>query len=167
MGLARSSFYAAPDPKPGDEAVIAEIRAVVEAAPAYGYRRISAERRQRGRMVNAKKIRRLMKEHGLNPRLRPRVVRTTDSDHDGPIFPLIAKTYDVHGPDQLWVANITYVAIATGFVYLAAVLDAWSRRVVGYASAVGSTPALPSLPSTGRLRSAAPGLPPLGGPVQI
>jgi putative transposase len=84
-------------------------------------------------VVNAKKIRRLMRENELNPRLRPRFVRTTDSDHDGPIFPFIAKDFEVHGPDQLWVADITYVAIATGFVYLAVVLDAWSRRVVGYA----------------------------------
>jgi putative transposase len=48
-------------------------------------------------------------------------------------FPNIAKGFEVHGPDQLWVADITYVAIATGFVYLAVILDAWSRRVVGYA----------------------------------
>jgi putative transposase len=84
-------------------------------------------------VVNAKKIRRLMKENALNPWRKPRFVRTTDSDHDGPIFPFIAKDYEVHGPDQLWVADITYVAIAAGFVYLAVVLDAWSRRVVGWA----------------------------------
>ena len=57
---------------------------------------------------------------------------STDSDHDNPIFPdLSARIVD--GPNQLWVADITYIAIATGFVYLAAILDAWSRRVVGYA----------------------------------
>ena len=113
--------------------VLAEIRAIAEACPCYGYRRISAELRHRGRVVNAKKIRRLMKENAAQSRRRPRFARTTDSDHDGPIFPFIAKDFEVHGPDQLWVADITYVAIATGFVYLAVVLDAWSRRVVGYA----------------------------------
>lgn len=58
---------------------------------------------------------------------------TTNSDHDDPIFPNLAKDIEPDGPDQLWVADITYVAIATGFVYLAVILDAWSRRVVGYA----------------------------------
>ena len=58
---------------------------------------------------------------------------TTDSDHDEPIFPNLAADMAPDGPNQLWVADITYVAIATGFVYLAAILDAWSRRVVGYA----------------------------------
>jgi putative transposase len=133
MGVPRSSCYATPQAKPAEAEVLAEIRAIAEACPAYGYRRVGAELRHRGQVVNAKKIRRLMKEHDLSPRRRPRFVRTTDSDHDGPIFPFIAKDLEVRGPDQLWVADITYVAIAVGFVYLAVVLDAWSRRVVGYA----------------------------------
>lgn len=58
---------------------------------------------------------------------------TTDSDHDNPIFPDLARDRIVTGPDQLWVADITDIAIETGFVYLAAILDTWSRRVVGYA----------------------------------
>jgi len=133
MDIPRSSYYARPRARPLEAPILAEIRAITEACPAYGYRRVDAELRHRGHVVNAKKIRRLMKENALNPWRRPRFVRTTDSDHDGPIFPFIAKTYEVHGPDQLWVADITYVAIATGFVYLAVVLDAWSRRVIGYA----------------------------------
>src|SRR5690606_36874905 len=132
MGVPRSSYYAAPA-EPAEDAALAWIREIAEACPAYGYRRIGAELRHRGHVVNSKKIRRLMKEQDLNPRRRPRFVRTTDSDHDGPIFPLVAKDFETHGPDQLWLADITYVAIATGFVYLAVVLDAWSRRVVGYA----------------------------------
>ena len=59
--------------------------------------------------------------------------RWYDSDHDGPIFPNLAKDVTADGPNQLWVADITYVAIAVGFVYVAVILDAWSRRVVGYA----------------------------------
>ena len=84
-------------------------------------------------VVNAKKLRRLMREHDLQPKRRRRFVATTDSDHDGPIFPYLAKDCVPDGPNQLWVADITYVAIPGGFVYLAAILDAWSRRVVGYA----------------------------------
>ena len=74
-----------------------------------------------------------MREHDLQPRMRRRYVATTDSDHDQPIFPNLAKDIVVNGANQLWVADITYVAIATGFVYVAVILDAWSRRVVGYA----------------------------------
>src|SRR5215211_655312 len=78
-------------------------------------------------------LRRAAREHGLSPKQRRRYVTTTDSDHDEPIFPNLAADMAPDGPNQLWVADITYVAIATGFVYLAAILDAWSRRVVGYA----------------------------------
>ena len=74
-----------------------------------------------------------MREHALNPKRRRRFVATTDSNHNDPIFPNLASNMTPDGPNQLWVADITYVAIATGFVYLAAILDAWSRRVVGYA----------------------------------
>ena len=74
-----------------------------------------------------------MRLHGLQVRPRRRYVATTDSDHDGPIFPDLAKDIVPDGPDQLWVADITDIAIAAGFVYLAVILDAWSRRVVGYA----------------------------------
>ena len=74
-----------------------------------------------------------MREHDLQPRTRRRFARTTDSDHDQPIFPDRTKELTVNGPNQLWVADLTYVAIAIGFVYVAVILDAWSRRVIGYA----------------------------------
>ncbi len=76
-----------------------------------------------------------MREHGLQRRRRRRYVATTDSDHDGPIFPDLAKDVVPDGPDQLWVADLTYVAILGGFAYVAVILDAWSRRVAGYAIA--------------------------------
>ena len=74
-----------------------------------------------------------MREHDLQPRTRRRHVATTDSDHDQPTFPNRTKGLAVDGPNQLWVADLTYVAIVAGFVYVALILDAWSRRVVGYA----------------------------------
>ena len=101
-------------------------------------------------IVNSKKVRRLMREHDLQPRRCKRFVATTDSDHDGPIFPNLAKDVTADGPNQLWVADITYVAIAVGFVYVAVILDAWSRRVVGYAILVTAI-ACPTLVS--RFRS--------------
>ena len=86
-------------------------------------------------VVNGKKLRRLMREHDLQPKRRRRYVITTDSDHAGPIFPDLAKGVVVDRPNQLWVADLTYVAIQAGFVYIAVILDAWSRKVVGYAIA--------------------------------
>ena len=74
-----------------------------------------------------------MKLHDLDPRRRRRFTKTTDIDHDGPIHPLIARGFEAHGPDRLWVGDIPFVAIAAGFVHVAIIMDAWSRRVVGYA----------------------------------
>ncbi len=131
MDLPRSSFYAAPASAAEDPAV-AVIRSITETCRNYGYRRVTAELRHRGLVVNAKKVRRIMRENDLNPKRKRRYVATTDSNHDSPIYPNVAGNFEVHGPDQLWVGDITYVAIATGFVYLAVILDAWSRKVVGY-----------------------------------
>jgi len=133
MGLPRSTFYDAPAIKAGDAEIVARITAICDEFESYGYRRVGAALRHQGIVVNAKKIRRLMREHGLQPKRRRRFVATTDSDHDQPIFPNLTKDLVVDGPNQLWVADITYVAIAVGFVYVAVILDAWSRRVVGYA----------------------------------
>ena len=101
--------------------------------PFYGYRRVTAQLQAEGTRVNRKRIARLMRLHSMQVRPRQRYVATTGSDHESPIFPNLAKELTPAGPDQLWVADITYVAIATGFVYLAVILDAWSRRVIGYA----------------------------------
>ena len=134
MGLARSTYYDEPELQPISEArLVEQIKAVCAEWPAYGYRRVTAELHDEGRIVNHKKVMRLMKENGLTVRPRRRFIATTDSNHDGPIFPNIAENLVPTRLNQLWVADITYIAIATGFVYLAAILDAWSRRVVGYA----------------------------------
>jgi putative transposase len=133
MGIGRSRFYGIPDVRARDLTIVTEMKTICDEFEAHGYRRVDAELRHRGIVVNTKKIRRLMREHALNPKQHRRFIATTDSDHDYPIFPDLANNMTPDGPNQLWVADITYVAIATGFVYLAAILDAWSRRVVGYA----------------------------------
>jgi peptidoglycan/LPS O-acetylase OafA/YrhL len=74
-----------------------------------------------------------MRQNGLQVRPLRKSVRTTDSDHDGPIFPNLARGCCRSGPDQLWAGDITYICIVAGCVYRAVILDAWSRRVVGYA----------------------------------
>ncbi len=133
MGLARSTFYdVAPVPLEPAE-LVARIGAICDEFECYGYRRVGAALRHQGVVVNSKKLRRLMREHDLQPKRRRRYVVTTDSDHAGPIFPDLAKDVVPERPNQLWVADLTYVAIPSGFVYLAAILDAWLRKVVGYA----------------------------------
>ncbi len=133
MGIARSTYYEAPSVTLDDTALIAAITAISDEFEAYGWRRVRAALRQQGVVANHKRIRRLMHEHGLQPKIRRRFVATTNSDHDGPIFPDLAKNMVPNGRDQLWVADLTYVAIPSGFAYVAVILDAWSRRVVGYA----------------------------------
>jgi putative transposase len=133
MGIARSSYYAAPEAKRDDTALVEAMAAICVEFEAYGWRRVQAALRLQGIVANHKKIKRLMREHDLQPRTRRRFARTTDSNHDQPIFPDRTKELTVDGPNQLWVADLTYVAIAVGFVYLAVILDAWSRRVIGYA----------------------------------
>lgn len=158
MNLPRSTFYADTGCEEEDPAV-GEIKAITESCRGYGYRRVTAELCHRGMVVNSKKVRRIMRENDLNPKRKRRYVATTDSDHDSPIYPNVALNYEVHGPDQLWVGDITYVAIATGFAYLAVILDAWSRKVVGYA--LGRT--IDVRLTTGALNAAIMGRRPLPG----
>ena len=105
---------------------------------------MTAELHATGHVVNHKKVMRLMREHGLTVRPRRRFVATTDSDHDGPIFPNLAKDVVPPGPNQLWVADITYIAITVGFVTVAAILmpgRAWlGMRLAGASRATCSLP---------------------------
>lgn len=133
MGIARSTYYDEPRRAVDDTALVEAMHAIKDEFESYGWRRMQAALGQRGWVVNHKKLKRLMREHGLNARSRRRYVTTTDSDHDQPIFPNRTKDLILDGPDQLWVADMTYVAVAVGFVYVALIMDAWSRRIVGYA----------------------------------
>ena len=133
MGLSRSIFYHKPAAVLNSGEVLARISAICDEFECYGYRRVGAALRHQGIAVNSKKLRRLMREHDLQPKRRRRYVVTTDSDHASPIFPDLAKAVVPDRPNQLWVADLTYIAIPGSFVYLAAILDAWSRKVVGYA----------------------------------
>ena len=98
MGLPRATYYASPRGEARGSGAVAEIRAITDAFECYGYRRVGAELRHRGQVVNAKKVRRLMRENDLNPRKRRRFTRTTDSDHDGPVFPFVARDLAATAP---------------------------------------------------------------------
>ena len=106
--LARSTRYAEPASQPIiTEARIAErVKEIWAEWPSYGYRRVTAELHATDCLVNNRKVMRLMRQHDLTVRSRGRYVATTDSDHDGPIFPNLAKIVAPTGPNQLWVADI-------------------------------------------------------------
>jgi putative transposase len=101
--------------------------------PMYGYRRITAELRRGGRVVNHKRVLRITGEDNLLCMRRRSFVSTTDSNHRLPVYPNLATTMTVSRIGQLWVADITYIRLLLEFVYLAVILDAFSRRVMGWA----------------------------------
>ena len=138
MSLAPSSYYyrpkgRSPEAVAAEARLVARIHAICAEFPRYGYRRVTAQLKAEGEQVNHKRVSRTMREQDLPVRPKRRFLATTDSDHDGLIVPDLAKDTLPAGPDQLWVADLTYIRVLTGFVYLAVVLDAWSRRVVGWA----------------------------------
>ena len=99
----------------------------------YGYRRVTAELRARGLCVNHKRVARLMREDNLLAIRQRKFVRTTDAKHDLAIHVNLAAQLQITAQDQLWIADLTYIRLRQRFVYLAVVLDAFTRRVVGWA----------------------------------
>ena len=99
----------------------------------YGSRRVTAELNRRGWGVNHKRVQRMMREDNLLCLRKRRFVVTTNSSHNLPVYPNLASGMVLTGIDQLWRADITYIRLETEFVYLAVVLDAFSRKVIGWA----------------------------------
>jgi putative transposase len=138
MSLAPSTYYYRAKAKSAEAVMtearlVARIHVICAEFPRYGYRRVTAQLKAEGERVNHKRVSRILREQDLRVRPKRRFVVTTNSDHDGPVFPDLAKDLTPTGPDQLWVADLTYIRVLSGFVYLAVILDAWSRRVVGWA----------------------------------
>jgi putative transposase len=135
-GLNRAGFYRRRAPCPATP-VEMELRDAMQKialeSPAYGYRRITAELQQRRFDVNHKRVLRLMREDNLLCVRRRAFAVTTDSRHNLPVYPNLAREFTPAATNQLWVADITYIRLRTEFVYLAVVLDAFSRRVIGWA----------------------------------
>jgi putative transposase len=109
-----------------------EIQRIALEFPCYGRPRITAELRRRGWQVNAKRVQRILREDNLLCLRKKKFVVTTDSGHNLRIYPNLAGKMELTGLDQLWIADITYIRLETEFVYLAVVLDAYSRRVIGW-----------------------------------
>lgn len=135
-GVARASYYrywVKKAPREAEGELRDRIQRICLAHRSYGYRRVQATLRRQGFRVNHKKIRRLMQEDNLLAIRRRKWIATTDSRHQLAVFPNLAPFMEPTGVDQLWVADLTYIRLRSEFVYLAVVLDAWSRRVVGWA----------------------------------
>ena len=135
-GLSRASYYRWRIPavvSPVEMEVRDELQRVALQWPAYGYRRITAELRRRGFDVNYKRVLRLMRRDNLLCLRRRSFTVTTDSRHGLPVYPNLAREFKPGAINQLWVADITYVRLRAEFVYLAVLLDAFSRKVIGWA----------------------------------
>jgi putative transposase len=138
MGLGRSTYYyrlrqKALRAKKEEVDLRDRIEKIVVKCAGYGYRRVTYQLRREGYKINHKRVARLMREQSLQCQVKRRWVKTTDSDHGYRIYPNLIKELKITGRNQVWVADITYIRIMTGFLYLAVVLDLFSRKVIGWA----------------------------------
>jgi len=135
-GLSRAGFYRWRAPcqtSPVEMDLRDEMQKVALEWPAYGDRRITRELQQHGFVANHKRVLRMMREDNLLCVRRRRFMVTTDSRHNLPVYPNLARQMTLSAINQLWVADITYIRLRVEFVYLAVILDAFSRRVIGWA----------------------------------
>lgn len=131
VGCSRSSYYYRVQ-REEDTALEAAIKAVVAEWPTYGYRRVSAQLRRQGWPVNHKRVGRLMGELGLQVPRKARTRKTTQSHHPFPRYPNLVEGLAIVRPDQVWVSDITYIRLRHGFVYLAVIMDVFTRIIRGW-----------------------------------
>jgi len=133
--VSRAGFYRhyeQHEPRQADVALRDLIQKIALENRFYGYRRVTAELQHRGAVVNHKRVLRLMRADNLLVVRKQRFVFTTDSQHDYAVYSNLAPHLNLTAIDQLWVADITYVRLREEFLYLAIVMDAYSRKVVGW-----------------------------------
>jgi putative transposase len=162
--VSRAGFYRwLQEPQPVEEEM--EVRSLIqqiaiEHRRRYGYRRVSVELRRRGMTVNHKRVARIMREDNLLAVQPRQFVATTQSDHKLEVYLNLARRMKLTGIDQLWVADITYIRLKTEFVYLAVILDGFSRKVVGWwlERSLASRLAMAALQEAIAMRKPSPGL---------
>jgi putative transposase len=133
LGVPRSSVYYQAQPAFDGEAMLKT--ALIDVAgewPTYGYRRLTAMMRRLGWPVNGKRVRRWMDELGIHGASPTRSKRTTNSKHAFPRYPNLVKDLEITRPDQVWVADITYIRLRREFVYLAVLMDVFTRNIRGW-----------------------------------
>jgi len=135
-GVSRAGFYRLPPGPPGPDPDM-ELRDALQRIalefPSYGWPRMTMELKRRDWAVNHKRVYRLMREDNLLCLRKRKFVVTTDANHGLPVYPNLARDMTLSGLNQLWVADITYIRLELEFVYLAVILDAFSRRAIGWA----------------------------------
>ena len=161
--VSRAGFYRPPADAPQadrDMALRDALQRIALEFPSYGWPRMTMELKRRGWGVNHKRVYRLMREDNLLCLRKRKFVVTTDSDHGLPVYPNLARQLTLVGLDQLWVADLTYIRLELEFVYLAVILDAFSRRVIGWAldRTLEAELTLQALQRALRRRRPAPGL---------
>lgn len=133
LACPRSSFYSQSGLPLGESEVKQAIEAVAAAWPTYGYRRVTVQiRRDYALVVNSKRVRRLMAEMGLQIKVKPKQCYTTDSQHPFPRYPNLVEGLAIVRSDQVWVADITYIRLRHDFVYLAVMMDVFTRCIRGW-----------------------------------
>jgi transposase InsO family protein len=136
LGVSRSWYYLREKRQAlraaKDKELCEAIEAVILEFAGYGYRRVVKELARRGRKVNSKRVLRVMREQGLLCHPKRKFVVTTDSNHSNPVFKNLLRDKELTEPDQVWHADITYVTLPKGFAYLAAILDGYSRKCIGW-----------------------------------
>ncbi len=136
MKLPRSSYYyrsKSPEDTAEERTLVQRIEEIAEEFPRYGYRKVTAQLHREGLLINHKKIQRIMRERSLGVKKSRRFIKTTDSNHPYPVYPNLIHQQTASGINQIWVADLTYIRIVTAFVYLAVILDLYSRKAIGYA----------------------------------
>ena len=117
----------------GETALRDRIEEIILEFPGYGYRRVTHTLHREGKQINHKRVLRIMKEESLLCHIKKSfVVKTTNSRHHFPVYPNLLARLDLSAPDQAWVSDFTYIRLRSAFVYLACILDAFSRRCVGW-----------------------------------
>ena len=135
-GVSRAGLYreyAEHEPRQMETALRDAIQGIAVENRCYGYRRVAAELRQQGWVVNHKRVLRLMRQDNLLCLRKRRFVLTTDSCHPYGVFPNLTKGLPLTAINQVWVSDITYIRLREQFIYLAVVLDAFSRKMLGWA----------------------------------
>lgn len=115
-----------------DASLVEKMGFIIETFPGYGYRRITKELCRQNLIINHKKVLRIMRENGLTCKRKKNYVRTTDSNHTYRIYPNLTKDLVLTKINQLWIADITYIRLNHKFIYLSVILDAFSRRCIGW-----------------------------------
>jgi transposase InsO family protein len=131
LGVARSNLYRRSSVVP-DEKLDAAMKDICAEFPCYGYRRVTAELRKQGWTINRKRVAHLMKRMGWQAKKVVRKRRTTNSEHSFPRYPNLVESLVVQRPDQVWVSDITYIRLKHGFVYLAVIMDVFTRAIRGW-----------------------------------